>query len=81
MHFSEVMAEVATLKIMKYERYTTTWSEEDGEYVGLCADFPSLSYLAPTKEEALRGTGQLVREVRQDMNANRGGGLCGVGLW
>jgi predicted RNase H-like HicB family nuclease len=23
--------------------YRVTWSEEDGEYVGLCAEFPSLS--------------------------------------
>jgi len=31
-------------------RYTVTWAEEDGECVGLCAEFPSLSWLAETPE-------------------------------
>ena len=37
------------------DRYTyrVTWSEEDEEYVGLCAEFSSLSWLAATPEEAL----------------------------
>ncbi|WP_211235464.1 antitoxin HicB [Segniliparus rugosus] len=40
------------------------WSEEDGEHVGLCADaYPSLSWLAPTPEEALRGIETLVAEI------------------
>ena len=35
---------------LKNDRYTyrITWSEEDMEYVGLCAEFPSLSWLAAT---------------------------------
>ena len=34
--------------MMTHDKYTysITWAEEDGEYVGLCADFPSLSWLA-----------------------------------
>lgn len=30
---------------MDHNRYTysVTWSDEDGEYVGLCTEFPSLS--------------------------------------
>ena len=43
--------------------YRVTWSEEDGEHVGLCAEFPSLSWLAPTPEGALRGVRRLVAEV------------------
>ena len=35
--------------------YRVTWSADDGEYVGLCAEFPSLSWLAKTPEAALRG--------------------------
>ena len=35
--------------------YRVMWSEEDGEYVGLCAEFPSLSWLAKTQKEALAG--------------------------
>jgi predicted RNase H-like HicB family nuclease len=38
--------------------YRVTWSAEDGEYVGLCAEFPSLSWLADTPENALRGSGR-----------------------
>ncbi len=40
--------------------YRVTWSEEDGEYVGLCAEFPSLSWLANTLENALQGIRQVV---------------------
>jgi predicted HicB family RNase H-like nuclease len=53
----------------KDDRYTyrVTWSEEDDEYVGLCTEFPSLSWLAKDPEAALRGIRKLVREVIEDM--------------
>ena len=35
--------------------YRVTWSQEDGEHVGLCAEFPSLSWLAAKPETALAG--------------------------
>lgn len=47
--------------------YRVTWSDEDQEYVGLCAEFPSLSHLAPSPEKALRGIRQLVAGVVRDM--------------
>lgn len=47
--------------------YRVTWSEEDGEYVGLCAEFPSLSWLAHTQEAALEGIRDTVKQVIQDM--------------
>ena len=50
--------------------YRVTWSEEDAEYVGLCAEFPSLSWLAQTPEGALKGVSKLVSEVVRDMNIN-----------
>ena len=50
--------------------YRVTWSPEDGEYVGLCAEFPSLSWLAATAEEAFSGIRRVVREVIEDMHAN-----------
>ena len=50
--------------------YRVTWSPEDNEHIGLCTEFPSLSWLAPTPEEALTGIGQLVREVVTDMQDN-----------
>jgi predicted HicB family RNase H-like nuclease len=48
--------------------YRITWSDEDGEYVGLCAEFPSLSWLAGTPEGALRGVRKLIRETLVDMD-------------
>jgi len=51
--------------------YRVTWSVEDQEYVGLCAEFPGLSWLAADHEEALRGIRQLVAEVIADMRANQ----------
>ena len=53
---------------VKNDRYTyrVTWSEEDGEYVGLCVEFPSLSWLAGSQEEALQGIRNVVAEVVSD---------------
>jgi predicted HicB family RNase H-like nuclease len=51
--------------------YRVTWSEEDGEYVGLCAEFPSLSWLARTPEAALKGIRRLVSKVVADMVQNK----------
>ncbi|WP_085814456.1 type II toxin-antitoxin system HicB family antitoxin [Geoanaerobacter pelophilus] len=47
--------------------YRITWSEDDGEYVGLCAEFPSLSWLSDTPEAALKGIRKLVEEVVSEM--------------
>jgi len=54
---------------LKNDRYTyrVTWSEEDEEYVGLCAEFPSLSWLAGTPEAALKGIRKVVADVINDM--------------
>lgn len=51
------------------DRYTyrVTWSEEDQEYVGLCVEFPSLSWLAASPEEALAGIRAVVAAVVADM--------------
>lgn len=49
--------------------YRVTWSQEDGEHVGLCAEFPSLSWLAPTPERALAGIRRVVIEAVSDMQA------------
>jgi predicted HicB family RNase H-like nuclease len=57
---------------LKDDRYTyrVTWSEEDKEYVGLCAEFPSLSWLASTPEAALKGIREVVAGVVKDMKDN-----------
>lgn len=49
--------------------YRVTWSTEDGEHVGLCAEFPSLSWLAETPEAALKGIRQVVSEAVADMQS------------
>lgn len=53
--------------------YRVTWSAEDGEFLATCAEFPSLSWLAPSQIEALQGLENLLREVLADMRsrANR----------
>ena len=60
------------MKTKESDRYTyrVTWSEEDQEHVGLCAEFPSLSWLASSPEAALRGIRTVVAEVVKDMQAN-----------
>lgn len=50
--------------------YRVTWSAEDDEHLGLCAEFPSLSWLAPTPAEALSGIRELVAGCIEDMLAN-----------
>ncbi len=59
-------------KLPKIEHYTyrLTWSELDNQWVGLCVEFPSLSYLASTQQRALRGIVKIVAEVVKDMTAN-----------
>jgi predicted HicB family RNase H-like nuclease len=50
--------------------YRITWSDEDQEYVGLCTEFPSLSWLAGSQEGALTGIRRVVAESVADMTAN-----------
>ena len=50
--------------------YRITWSPEDGEFVGLCAEFPSLSWLAKKQGAALGGIRQVVTDVVADLEAN-----------
>jgi len=55
--------------VKQIDRYTyrVTWSEEDQEHVGLCAEFPSLSWLESEPEKALAGIRKLVRSSVADM--------------
>ena len=50
--------------------YRVCWSEEDSEHVGLCAEFPSLSWLAKSPESALLGIRKLVAEVVSEMRSS-----------
>lgn len=51
--------------------YRVTWSADDNEHLGLCAEFPSLSWLAETPEAALAGIRSLVLDVLEDMQKNQ----------
>ncbi len=59
--------------MLKDDRYTyrVTWSEEDEEHVGLCAELPSLSWLAATPEAALKGIRKVVADVVADLKKNK----------
>ena len=50
--------------------YRVTWSPGDGEHVGLCAEFPSLSWLAATPEAALKGIRKMVAESVADLTTS-----------
>ena len=54
----------------KHYTYRVIWSEEDQEYVGLCAEFPSLSHLDEDQTAALNGIVDLVGQIVADMAAN-----------
>ena len=54
-------------KEMDRYTYRVTWSEEDQEYVGLCAEFSSLSWLEKSPEKALTAIRRLVHECITDM--------------
>lgn len=57
---------------MNKARYTyqVTWSEEDGEYIGLFTEFPGLRWLAQSPGEALKGIRHVVTEVVMDLEVN-----------
>lgn len=57
-------------KFLDRYTYRVTWSEDDQEYVGLCAEFPSISWLENTPEKALSGIRKLVKDCVQDMQTN-----------
>ena len=58
--------------MVNYEHYTyrVIWAEEDAEFVGLCTEFPSLSYLDDTHLKSLEVIINLVKDIVTDMEAN-----------
>lgn len=47
--------------------YRVIWSEEDQEYVGLVAEFPSLSWMSKSQETAFKGIRNLTKKIVADM--------------
>ncbi|WP_067480780.1 type II toxin-antitoxin system HicB family antitoxin [Nocardia amamiensis] len=64
------MSDLYNLPDHTHYAYRVLWSPEDEEFVGLCAEFPSLSWLASTQEEALQGIRDLVHDAIKDMAVN-----------
>ena len=60
------------MKTLQHDHYSyrVTWSGEDEEYVGHCAEFPSLSWLAASPESALHGIREVVAGAIADMKKN-----------
>ena len=54
----------------KHYTYRVIWSEEDSEFVGLCAEFPSLSWLDAEQSVALAGMVSLVEQAVADMETS-----------
>ena len=54
----------------KHYTYRVIWSSEDQEFVGLCAEFPSLSYLDENRSAALEGIVNLVKDIVTDLKVN-----------
>jgi len=52
----------------RHYTYRVIWSDEDVEFVGLCAEFPSLSWLHATMAGALEGIATAVAAAAKDMN-------------
>lgn len=59
--------------VLETDKYTycVSWSDENEEFIGLCAEFPALSWLASSAKEALKGIRSVVKDCVVDMKANK----------
>jgi predicted HicB family RNase H-like nuclease len=55
----------------RHYTYRVIWSEDDQEFVGLCAEFPRLSWLHATMQGALKGIATVVANAVKDMKKAR----------
>ncbi len=51
----------------RHYSYRVIWSPEDEQYVGLCDEFPLLSWLDNSQDSAWHGILHLVKDVVADM--------------
>ncbi len=58
--------------VLESDKYTyrVMWSDEDEAFIGLCAEFPGLSWAAATAEKALKGIRKVVKDCVEDMQQN-----------
>ncbi len=52
--------------------YNVIWSGEDDEFVGLCDNFPGLSWLDSDPKRALMGIKLLVKVIAEDIKNDNG---------
>lgn len=67
---SKAMTALINFKMEERYSYRVEWSAEDGQHVGCCNEFPSLSWIDSDQDKARLGIEKLVFEVVQDMAAN-----------
>ena len=60
-----------TITLADKYTYRVVWSDEDAEFVGQCAEFPSVSWLDLSRESALRGIVRVVAQIVRDMAKHR----------
>lgn len=63
------MNETLERPTVEHYRYSVEWSATDREFVATITEFPSLSWLAPTQIDALRGLEETVKSVVEEMLA------------
>jgi predicted HicB family RNase H-like nuclease len=64
------MSDLQSLPDPRHYAYRVLWSPEDDEFVGLCTEFPSLSWLDTDQDQALIGIRGLVADSLKDMAAS-----------
>ncbi|MEY3684879.1 MAG: hypothetical protein RLZZ394_710 [Actinomycetota bacterium] len=62
------MAKSKTIVAAEHFTYRLSWSSKTDEYIATVAEFPSLSWIAPTRKSALEGLTSIVEEVIGDMS-------------
>jgi predicted HicB family RNase H-like nuclease len=55
----------------KFYTYRVFWSEEDREFVGLCSEFPGMSWLDEDPQQAFSGIMALVQDCINDLESNQ----------
>lgn len=67
---SPVIPKIVERPDVSHYAHRVMWSSDDDEYVATCTEFPSLSWLAGSQADALRGLDELIAAVIDDLAAN-----------
>jgi predicted RNase H-like HicB family nuclease len=47
--------------------FRVDWSEDDWKFIGLCEEFPGMSWAASTEDRAMEGIRRLIESTVEDM--------------